>query len=150
MLSPKTRCPICGASRDYLNVTKDGIICHVCRHKWKKEKEMSRARAPKSVKLCSSRASRQPVITNHRDNIRAGWYALSIPSGFCLFEPRRKNKGVRISPRLRARSKLLIYRVYFAHLSLFSIWGEILMALASKLSFLLHSGHRPSNFLMMS
>ena len=33
----------------------------------------------------------------------------------------------------------------------FLILGSyILMALASKLSFLLHSGHRPSNFLMMS
>ena len=25
--SPKTKCPICGASRDYLKVTKDGLKC---------------------------------------------------------------------------------------------------------------------------
>jgi uncharacterized protein (DUF983 family) len=38
MYSPKTKCPICGASRDYLKVTKDGLKCLVCNHKWKKKK----------------------------------------------------------------------------------------------------------------
>ena len=38
MYSPKTKCHICGASRDYLKVTKDGLKCLVCGYKWKKKK----------------------------------------------------------------------------------------------------------------
>jgi len=39
MYSPKTKCPTCGASRDYLKVTKDGLMCLVCSLKWKAEKK---------------------------------------------------------------------------------------------------------------